>query len=50
MALVLGFFLWVVVSSSKREGGVSCGLDAPKDIYHISQNVNGKNRARIWTI
>ena len=50
MVVVLGLLLWVVVSSSKREGGVSCGLDAPKDIYHISQNVNDKNRARIWTI
>ena len=50
MVVVLSFILWMVVSSSKGQGGVICGPGTLKDIYYISQNVSGKNRARIWTI
>lgn len=50
MVVVLGFLLWMAVNSSKRKDGISCGLDTPKAIYYISQNVSGRNRARIWTV
>ena len=50
MVVVLGLILWMVVNSSKRKDGVICGLNTPKDIYYIYQNVSSKNRAKIWTI